>query len=466
MDTVYANKFQRNFMIFVNEDSGFEEAGKSSGHVRLEIRGGEGKLEAVIHNLRDGKGQYRYALYLVRLSGGSAEYARIGEIKHAAGRAVLRCSFDPRNVGGTARSFNEYDIAAVVVEYADRKINNIICPLAAYRKKSPGWRDSFRKALLAASEGRTEPKQQPCGTVENQVKPETEPSAGGGSAGRYARPEPEQHPAAEPVPYETVGQEPHAQQRPSPYPDGETEPRIQPQPAPYQAAGSEQYSWPEPPTPGEPGPESAPIQPFPGEAPEAEGSADDMAQEKTGIVSPLIPEGINTGCVYLNGNLCDALVNDRSSPDPCGSCRINRGEASEKAQKPGNIDGLQQELDKNFEVFDPFHSGRSDYKWWKVTNPVNLNNILYQNNIRSPLMFNPAVMLAHYRYKHLIVGIFRHKNGRQYVVCGVPGKYMADPIPFGEMNKWAQAQGTRLRYGAFGYWLIYIDPDNGRILKP
>jgi hypothetical protein len=34
------------------------------------------------------------------------------------------------------------------------------------------------------------------------------------------------------------------------------------------------------------------------------------------------------------------------------------------------------------------------------------------------------------------------------------------------MNKWAQAQGTRLRYGAFGYWLIYIDPDNGRILKP
>jgi hypothetical protein len=191
-----------------------------------------------------------------------------------------------------------------------------------------------------------------------------------------------------------------------------------------------------------------------------------MAQEKTGIVSPLIPGGINTGCVYLNGNLCDALVNDRSSPDPCGSCRINRGEASEKAQKPGNIDGLQQELDKNFEVFDPFHSGRSDYKWWKVTNPVNLNNILYQNNIRSPLMFNPAVMLAHYRYKHLIVGIFRHKNGRQYVVCGVPGKYMADPIPFGEMNKWAQAQGTRLRYGAFGYWLIYIDPDNGRILKP
>ena len=55
MDTVYANKFQRNFMIFVNEDSGFEEAGKSSGHVRLEIRAAKGNWSCH-HNLRTEKG--------------------------------------------------------------------------------------------------------------------------------------------------------------------------------------------------------------------------------------------------------------------------------------------------------------------------------------------------------------------------------------------------------------------------
>lgn len=80
-------------------------------------------------------------------------------------------------------------------------------------------------------------------------------------------------------------------------------------------------------------------------------------------------------------------------------------------------------------------------------------------------MFNPAVMMAHYRYKHLIIGIFTHKNGKRYVVCGVPGRYMADMKPFGEMNKWVQTQGTRPRYGAFGYWLIYIDPHDGKILN-
>ena len=69
MDTVYANRFQRDFIIFANEDGGFEDGSKPSGHVRLEIRGGKGKLDTVIHNLKDGKGRYRYWLYLIKLSG-------------------------------------------------------------------------------------------------------------------------------------------------------------------------------------------------------------------------------------------------------------------------------------------------------------------------------------------------------------------------------------------------------------
>jgi hypothetical protein len=75
-------------------------------------------------------------------------------------------------------------------------------------------------------------------------------------------------------------------------------------------------------------------------------------------------------------------------------------------------------------------------------------------------------MMAHYKYKHLIIGIFTHRNGRRYVVCGVPGMHMVDMKPFGEMNTWVQAEGNRLKYGAFGYWLVYIDPENGKIMNP
>ena len=75
MGTASANRFQRNFMIYVNEDGGFEEGGKPNGHVRLEIRNGKGRLDTVIHNLRDGKGRFRYVLYLIRQSGGRTDYA-------------------------------------------------------------------------------------------------------------------------------------------------------------------------------------------------------------------------------------------------------------------------------------------------------------------------------------------------------------------------------------------------------
>ena len=74
-------------------------------------------------------------------------------------------------------------------------------------------------------------------------------------------------------------------------------------------------------------------------------------------------------------------------------------------------------------------------------------------------------MMAHYRYRHLIIGIFHHKDTqKEYVVCGVPGMNMVDRKPFGDAGRWVQVEGNRPRYGAFGYWIIYIDPEDGRIL--
>lgn len=506
MGTASANRFQRNFMIYVNEDGGFEEGGKPNGHVRLEIRNGKGRLDTVIHNLRDGKGRFRYVLYLIRQSGGRTDYARIGEIRHTAGRAELKCELDPLSLDGSVRPADEYDIAAVVVEYEDRPVghgdrpvgygdgsaNSIICPLAAYRRKPAEWRSGFRKALSAVTEN-----------AATEITP-TEITASENTASDYTARQ-EQYDQPDGAIYTLSDQEPNIQpdrdlhiqpeqdlcNRPDrdlqTRPDHELrtkleyEQHIRPDQEPHTQLEHEQYIGPEQepeplppaghkqehvlyPSQADETPETQPTQAD--ETPKAEETADDLNREKTDMADASRLEKINTGCVYLNGHLCDALVSNKSDPDPCGSCRINRSDAPAKVQLPGNLKRLERDLDNNFEVSDPFHSGRSDYKWWRVTNPVNLNNILYQNNIRSPLMFNPVVMLAHYKYKHLIIGIFHHKNGKKYVVCGVPGRHMTDTKPFGEMNKWVQTQGTRPRYGAFGYWLVYIDPDNGKILHP
>ncbi len=175
---------------------------------------------------------------------------------------------------------------------------------------------------------------------------------------------------------------------------------------------------------------------------------------------------IDTTCIYLNGNMCGALIQaEAGEANPCGTCQIRCGGQPSNVRLPVDMAQLKITLDSNFEQSDPFHSNRSDYVWWKVTNPVNLNNILYLNGIRSPLLFNPAVMIAHYKYRHFIIGIFMHMDGRKYVVCGVPGMHMVDRKPFGELGTWVQTEGKRLRYGAFGYWLVYISPEDGKMLN-
>ncbi|MCX7842974.1 MAG: hypothetical protein N2489_07865 [Clostridia bacterium] len=140
-------------------------------------------------------------------------------------------------------------------------------------------------------------------------------------------------------------------------------------------------------------------------------------------------------------------------------------EAQNKQENERSLERLAAELDRYFEIYDPFSIRRRDYKWWKANSPVHLNNVLYQCNIKTPVMFNPKILSAHFKYRHLIFGIYSDKIRRKdYLVFGVPGVYSIDDRPFGEMCRWAQVEGSRPRYGAFGYWLIYIDPDNGRIV--
>ena len=127
---------------------------------------------------------------------------------------------------------------------------------------------------------------------------------------------------------------------------------------------------------------------------------------------------------------------------------------------------LMEDFDKLFKKVKPFRVERKDYKWWQILNPAELNNIFYKFNIKVPILFNPLVMMAHFKYRHMIVGLYEdQKKNLQYVVCGIPGLYWVDEKPFGEMCRWAQVEGDKPRYGAFGYWLIYINPTTGRILS-
>ena len=151
----------------------------------------------------------------------------------------------------------------------------------------------------------------------------------------------------------------------------------------------------------------------------------------------------------------------------CMNCIFfNNKNPDQPKQKEFTSEELSRQFDVTFERYSPFMVKRSDYSWWKVASPVHLNNILFTFGIKIPVLFNPLVLMAHYKYKHLIVGLYRDaQRDKDYVVCGIPGVYWVDEKPFGNACRWAQVEGNTPTYGAFGYWVVYINPKTGKILS-
>ncbi|MGE5613036.1 MAG: hypothetical protein ACM3XR_01395 [Bacillota bacterium] len=432
--------FSRKFLIFANEDAGYEAGCKPSGYVKLEVRDGKGMLRSVIHNIRPGNGAFEYVLYLVspRLGGQPAFGLKAGTYRVESGKAELEWSFDPFSVGKSGYEIDKFDVFAVIVEYVDRPYQSrhdarktssgVICPLAAYTGSPGDWRESFKAGMQDALAGRQDAAEGVRDFVQEQSSRRQLDMPPGPGDMEQNRGDAQTKPL-----HAGPGRQDARQGK-----DKEAE-RYEKQPEQQDARTVKHF----------------PDQAQPG-APEV---VQPGGQPAGG------PNKTSPGCAYFSGNLCGALANSRTGDDPCGSCMFKDGERAAETQSQGDISGLKSDLDKHFEISDPFHSRRSDYIWWKVTDPVSLNNILYRNGIRTPLMFNPAVMMSYYRYRHLIVGIFTHRTGQSFVVCGAPGMHMVDGKPFGEMGRWVQAEGSKPRYGSFGYWLAYIDPTDGRILE-
>lgn len=479
--------FQRNFFIFNVEDTGYDTGQKLSGHVRMEIREGRGKLWMAVQNLNTMEGRLCYKLYMIRVSKGMAVAVCPGVLSVKHNRAELEWEFDPQNVHKSGIKINDFELFAVLAEYADKNNIRLICPLAAYRDKKVEWRNTiegliYRQKSISEKAFEKEVVSMYPGKMESKyIPPETKPEFNSFNVFPYQN---IQHPAIEstqqykeesfekdseynklePAPEDVPNREEEAYQENEDTNRGNEE--VFPQNESVYHHTEEAY----------PKNEVAYTEnkdAFPMDHEESFGNDEISSRyEKIPVQAPYIASPVNSSrpdskCLYMNGNMCGMYLSP-AGVNPCNTCSIHAqaSKASEIEEKRGDLVKLKGQLERNFEPGDPFHSKRSDYKWWKVSNPVNLNNILYQCNIRSPLLFNPMVMMAHFKYRHLIIGIYTDKvRKREYVVCGVPGMNMVDKRPFGELCKWIQAEGNRPRYGAFGYWIVYIDPGTGKILS-
>ncbi|MCR4434992.1 MAG: hypothetical protein QHH06_06380 [Clostridiales bacterium] len=515
-------KNQRIFYMFNKEESGFGTAHEPSGYVKIEVRDGKGQLSAMVQNLKEDK--LDYEIYMMKCVENKVFPVRLGRMPLHKNKGEIQWEFDPENVAGTGNSIDEYNVVAVLVKREGKGTMPIQCPLAAYKDKRVPWREGMKNFLYAGRD-RPEPLEDTDripgdmdiiskfdAKIESkyQVK---ESSAASNIQELLAMEAPEQ--PAEPASGESGGREeaeadsgvePDAVRQEEDYGPEEVYPQLQDS----RTDGGAEDLNPEKGSPEESRedgmevheedrPEESvkpPLSPLVSdERVEMKQVEEKQAEEKqaedysdlfgrspaeNGGSGPAAPKtqpatGYKDGianCTYKNDGFCVPQY-DSSGYSPCTYCQMNAGRedgknSGVKNSGTGNnrLEVLIKNLDNYFEKCDPFNSRRRDYRWWKVNSPVYLNNLLYQCNIKTPLLFNPRVMMAHFKYRHLVVGIYSDRIRRkEYIVCGIPGVYSVDDVPFGDLCRWVQIEGSRPRYGAFGYWLVYIDYETGKFIN-
>lgn len=462
-------RYHRSFFIFDVEDNGFATEQIPSGYVKIEIKEGRGKLFCQVSNLTENEGNIQYQLFMIKADENNAVPMSVGNIELSNNRGDLEWSFDPYNIKANL-SFDKFNVFAVLANYTNRQNDYILCPLVAYKNGKVDWRKQLNIALLQEkatenglnkSQKNDDKAKKVLGeNIENinkniEAVQKEQSEFGNGVTG-------------------SEGNNPNSVQQlyNQPYSKIEAESDA----IPYVKKPDENKAIVESNSVDEEKVKEESFEKKPAEESDEQINTDDKGaqgaaeKEKQDKKSNTDTEGKSYSS-YDGSKLFEMYTEDGNDNlnvnTNCVNCIFMNNKNSEKSQiREYNSEELTKQFDSTFEKYSPFLAKRTDYTWWKVGSPVHLNNILYSFGIKIPVLFNPLVLMAHYKYNHLIVGIYRDEiRERDYIVCGIPGIYWVDEKPFGNACRWAQVEGNTPTYGAFGYWIVYINPKTGKILS-
>ncbi len=123
-----AGDYKRRYAIFRQVDSGYGTEGRNpSGHMRMEVREGRGKLTSFFSNLAKKEGTI-YRLYLVNSRGGGEVYDAGSDVPEG-GSMNIECKFDP-----------SVKYEAAVLTAAETGGERPACPLAVCFDEEVDWR--------------------------------------------------------------------------------------------------------------------------------------------------------------------------------------------------------------------------------------------------------------------------------------------------------------------------------------
>lgn len=478
------NTYQRLFYILKAMD---RDAGYPNGFIKVEINGGTARLQLALNNLF--KSGIIYQLYGMKKSEEGLTYTLICDIPNENGRADVKINFDSNNVGNGLLNIEEINVFAVIA-FTQKKLNSISCPLVAFTKEEVQWKKEFETQLSADASAKNtcgDKTEQECVSGQgnnNEYQQETDQINNGNaeqgivSENKYeqsVQPEWKSGTAGMDSEVNVHGKITDSNTGSIDFKDtvvSEKDEIVKEKVYDNAIDNALENIQATEDNPDELIPDTAGPEDIKDNT-QSEAPGEEITDEKAELMSKF--DAAITSIYTGKNPMIQETENDNSfaaADDILGSAQknfedissINIGE--ETKNNALNMTNLKDELDKSFESYNPFNINSRNFKWWKINSPGYLNNILFRNSIKTYLLFNPKVMLAHYKYRYIIFGIRNQRNsGRESFVCGVPGVYGIDENPFGNLGSWAQLEGYKPKYGAFGYWIILIDPRTGKLMK-
>ncbi|MCX7745282.1 MAG: hypothetical protein N2645_00100 [Clostridia bacterium] len=493
------NKFQRSFLIFSQEDRGFGNVKEPSGYIKIEVKDNKGRISVSVQNLKEGP-DLVYKVYIIKSSEKSFVPVCIGTLAIEKNRGDFNYDFDPSNVKMSGLPVQDFNIAAVLLEVKGKENREIICPLAAYKDRKVSWREQVKEVLLRKEQEVKAKEIKKVNEVSNQTagKPQSKVP----DAGTIKEKSPEE--LQEQTPIKADSDNAELINKEVPATKEEVAKNENTPPAAGEIASKEEKGEKEEPLPNlgdeqvgmETGMQDQQTESQEIGTKEIENTENienenpdtkeqESKNQENEIVKISSENDFNKFETYLNYQTqsmnenmvntfentvqnCNFQCNNGELPDSLNGCSKCEQYYTKSQSSGMERDGstLKDHFNSNFEQCKPFRSNRRDYSWWRVKNLIYLNTILYKFNIRIPILYNPGILMAHFKYKHLLIGVYKDLAKRkEYVVFGIPAVFNVDEKPLGGIGRWVQMDGGTPKFGDFGYWLLYVETKTGKLLN-
>lgn len=122
---------------------------------------------------------------------------------------------------------------------------------------------------------------------------------------------------------------------------------------------------------------------------------------------------------------------------------------------------------KNFEETDPFKRKLARYRWWEIKNTnkdklLPYHNYLNASQTKHKDKYTDCETQIE-KYQKYLFGIAENKGKITHYIYGIPGRYERKEHPHGGATgfvSWIESKDKS------GYWLLYINANTGKIVKP